>query len=188
MVDFSIHSQGLSNVFNTSNPLNLEWDLISLRTEKSISSESMYTWLYYNQDGNVDDLSQDDNETESNLNWVAYKQYFFTSALMTDIPFNNANIISEKLYQDAETDSIFTNKFQLKTPLELKSGELNYAMNWYYGPTDYKLLKTYEGTQLDEVADMGWGIFGWINKYVFIYIFGFLASFISNYGLSLIHI
>ncbi len=186
MVDFSMRSQGLGNVFNASHQMNLEWDLTSFRNEKSIRSESMYTWYYYKQDGNVDDLSQDDNETENDINWVAYKQHFFTSALLSETPFQNANLISEKLYNDAETDSIVTNKFQLKTPLELKSGELNYTMNWYYGPTDYNLLKTYEGTQLDEVADMGWGIFGWINKYVFIYIFGFLSSFISNFGIVII--
>lgn len=186
MVDFSIRSQGLGNVFNSSHQLNLEWDLVSFRNEKSIRSESMYTWYYYKQDGKVDDLSQDDNETENNIDWVAYKQHFFTSALLSETPFQQANLISEKLYLDDKTDSIVTNRFQLKTPLELKSGELNYAMNWYYGPTDYNLLKTYEGTQLDEVADMGWGIFGWINKYVFVYIFGFLSSFISNFGIVII--
>ena len=186
MVDFSIRSQGLDNVFNASHQMNLEWDLTSYRNEKSIRSESMYTKFYYRIDSKVDDLSPDDNETETEVNWVAFKQHFFTSALMTDIPFKNANLISEKLYNDDETDSIVTNKFTLKTPLELKNGELNYAMNWYYGPTDYNLLKTYEGTQLDEVADMGWGIFGWINKYAFIYIFGFLASIFSNYGVVII--
>ena len=186
MVDFSIRSQGLDNVFNASHQMNLEWDLVSFRNEKSIRSESMYTWYYYKQDGKVDDLSQDDNETENNIDWVAYKQHFFTSALLSETPFQQANLISEKLYLDDKTDSIVTNRFQLKTPLELKSGELNYAMNWYYGPTDYNLLKTYEGTQLDEVADMGWGIFGWINKYVFVYIFGFLSSIFSNFGIVII--
>ena len=186
MVDFSIRSHGLDNVFNASHQLNLEWDLVSFRNEKSIRSESMYTWYYYKQDGKVDDLSQDDNETENNIDWVAYKQHFFTSALLSETPFQQANIISEKLYLDDKTDSIVTNRFQLKTPLELQRGELNYVMNWYYGPTDYNLLKTYEGTQLDEVADMGWGIFGWINKYAFVYIFGFLSSIFSNFGIVII--
>ena len=59
-------------------------------------------------------------------------------------------------------------------------------MNWYYGPTDYSTLKKYEGTKLDEVADMGWGIFGWINKYVFVHLFKFLSSFTLNFGLIII--
>ncbi|MDT0553862.1 membrane protein insertase YidC [Urechidicola vernalis] len=187
MIDFAVRSNGLGNVINSSNDINLEWDLTAFRNEKSMRSESMYSWFYYKEKGNkVDYLSQDDTDVNNELNWVAYKQHFFTSILMTDTPFTKANIVSEKLYEDADIDTVYTHKYSLNTPLELKSGELNYAMNWYYGPVDYQLLKTYEGTQLDEVADMGWGIFGWINKYVFVYIFSFLASFSLNYGLVII--
>ncbi|OIQ36929.1 MAG: membrane protein insertase YidC [Bacteroidetes bacterium MedPE-SWsnd-G1] len=187
MIDFAVRSNGLGNVINSSNDINLEWDLTAFRNEKSMRSESMYSWFYYKEKGNkVDYLSQDDTDVNNELNWVAYKQHFFTSILMTDTPFTKANIVSEKLYEDADIDTVYIHKYSLNTPLELKSGELNYAMNWYYGPVDYQLLKTYEGTQLDEVADMGWGIFGWINKYVFVYIFSFLASFNLNYGLVII--
>jgi len=186
MVDFGIRSQGLNNVFNTSHPINLEWDLTSRRNEKSLRSEGMYTWMYYKNDGDVDYLGQDDDDIIKDVDWVAYKQHFISSILMSDTAFKSVNIISEKLYEDAEIDTIFTNKFQLKAPLELKNGELDYAMNWYYGPTDYATLKTYEGKNLDEVADMGWGIFGWINKYIFIHLFKFLAGITANYGIAII--
>ena len=145
MLDFGIRSQGLGSVFNTSHPVNLEWDLTSIRNEKSLRSESMYTWMYYKNDGDVDYLGQSDVDDVKDVDWIAYKQHFFSSILMSDTAFENANITSEKLYEDAEVDTIYTNKFQLKAPLELKNGELDYAMNWYYGPTDYATLKTYEG-------------------------------------------
>ena len=186
MIDFSIRSQGLGDVFNTSHPVNLQWDLTSYRNEKSIRSESMYTWYYYKTDGDVTYLSQDDDETEKEVSWVGYKQHFFSSILMSDTPFKSANLISEKLYKDVDKDSIFTNKFSINAPLELKSGELNYLMNWYFGPTDYTTLKKYEGTDIEEVADMGWGIFGWINKHIFRHIFNFLSGFSWNFGLIII--
>ncbi len=186
MLDFGIRSQGLGNVFNTSHPVNLEWDLTSYRNEKSMRSESMYTWMYYKNDGDVDYLGQDDDDAVKDVDWIAYKQHFFSSILMSDTAFKSANITSEKLYKDAKVDTIYTNKFQLKAPLELKNGELDYAMNWYYGPTDYATLKTYKGKNLDEVADMGWGIFGWINKYLFVHLFKFLSSITSNFGLAII--
>jgi YidC/Oxa1 family membrane protein insertase len=186
MIDFSIRSQGLGDVFNTSHPVNLQWDLTSYRNEKSIRSESMYTWYYYKTDGDVTYLSQDDDETEKEVSWVGYKQHFFSSILMSDTPFKSANLISEKLYKDVDKDSIFTNKFSINAPLELKSGELNYLMNWYFGPTDYTTLKIYEGTDIEEVADMGWGIFGWINKHIFRHIFNFLSGFSWNFGLIII--
>ncbi len=186
LINFTIRSQGLSNVINSSNKTNLEWALKSYRNEKSIKSESMYTAFYYNRDGKVDNLSPDDEEIESDIQWVGYKQHFFTSFLVSETPFKNASMVSEKLYQDEERDTVFTAKFALNTPLELKGGELNYNMNWYLGPTDYKILKSYDGLKLDEAADMGWGIFGWINKYVFVYIFAFLSGLTSNYGLVII--
>ena len=186
MIDFSIRSQGLGDVFNTSHPVNLHWDLTSYRNEKSIRSESMYTWYYYKTDGDTTYLSQDDDETEKEVSWVGYKQHFFSSILMSDTPFKSANLISEKLYIDVDKDSIFTNKFSINAPLELKSGELNYVMNWYFGPTDYTTLKSYEGTDIEEIADMGWGIFGWINKHIFRHIFNFLSGFSWNFGLIII--
>ena len=49
-------------------------------------------------------------------------------------------------------------------------------MKWFYGPSDYNLLKTYEGTGLDETADLGWGIFGFLNRTVFYPVFNFLKG------------
>ncbi|GAB1309577.1 membrane protein insertase YidC [Urechidicola sp. KH5] len=186
MLDFAIRSQGLSNVINSSNQINLDWQLTGYRNEKSMRSESMYSWFYYNQDGDVDYLSQDDNETEDGIEWVSFKQHFFTSALISETPLQSANIVSKKLYKDADIDTVFTHAYGLKAPLELKSGELNYAMNMYYGPADYNSLKQYKSIKFDESADMGWGIFGWINRHAFVHIFAFLSSLTNNYGLIII--
>ena len=66
----------------------------------------------------------------------------------------------------------------------LKMERLDYKMNWYYGPTDYKILKSYD-RNLEEIVPLGWGIFGWINKFIFIPLFGFLSLFIA-YGIAII--
>ena len=186
MVDFALRSQGLSTIFNTSHPVNLEWDLTAYRNEKSIKSENMYSWMYYKNDGDVDKLGRKADKKVSDINWVAYKQHFFSSILVSEKPFNNAELISENLYNDAEKDSVFLKKYTLKTPLELNNGELNQSMSWYYGPNDYNILKSYDRQDLDEVVDLGWGIFGWINKYIFRHIFKFLTALTSNYGLAII--
>src|SRR5699024_5278436 len=69
-------------------------------------------------------------------------------------------------------------------PLKLKGGELSENLNMYYGPSDYKTLTSYD-RNLDEVIPLGWGIFGWINKYAFIPIFNFLLSFLPA-GIAII--
>ena len=187
MVDFSVRSQGLSSVINASNPIQLDWSLSGFRHEKSLKTENtMYSWYYYKSDGEVDYMRPGNTEIVNALDWVAYKQHFFTSNLLTDTPFNNATVTSTDLVKDEKLDTVFTKKYELKTPLALTGGELNYNMKWFYGPSDYNLLKTYETTGLDETADLGWGIFGFLNRTVFYPVFNMLKGFLNNYGLIII--
>ncbi|WP_010229714.1 membrane protein insertase YidC [Gillisia marina] len=188
MLDFSIRSQGLRDVINSSNAVNLNWQLKGYRHSKSISYENRYTelaWEY--EDGNDDYLGQGElkDDEADDVTWVAYKQHFFTSILLTDTPFARGKFISKNLVEDEEIDTVYTKEFASTLPLELKGGELNYNMNWYYGPMDYKILNDYD-RNLDEVVPLGWGIFGWINKYVFIPFFAFLSGFLPSYGIAII--
>ncbi|MDY7395066.1 membrane protein insertase YidC [Aureibaculum sp. 2210JD6-5] len=186
MLDFAIKSQGMDRAINTSQSLQLDWDLKAYRQEKSAYAENMYSWYYYKADDDVSYLSSDDEDELVDVNWVAFKQHFFTSILKTDTPLSSAKVISKDLIEDDEKDTIFTKKFSISAPLNMKNGELDYAMNWYYGPTDFNVFKQYKGTDIKEVADLGWGIFGWINRIIFIPVFTFLSSFIGNYGLIII--
>jgi YidC/Oxa1 family membrane protein insertase len=187
MVNFSVRSQGLSNVINSSNPISLDWSLKAYRNEKSMKTENtMYTNLYYKAENEVDYISAGKSEILNDLDWVAYKQHFFATALLSDTSFKNATITSTDLVLNEEIDTVFTKKFELKTPLELSNGELNYNMKWFYGPNDYNLLTEYEGTNLADSADLGWGIFGFLNRAVFYPVFNFLKGFLSNFGLIII--
>ena len=77
-----------------------------------------------------------------------------------------------------------SNNIIVSIPLELKGGELNESLSMYYGPTDSRILKKYD-KNLEESIPFGWGIFGWINKSLFIPLFGFLSGFLP-YGIAII--
>ncbi|MGY5847569.1 membrane protein insertase YidC [Salegentibacter sp. HM20] len=188
MLDFSIRSQGLANVLNATREPVVDWKLKGYRHAKSISYENRYTDLIYEYGGGKDDnLGQSDfsDDEEENITYIAYKQHFFTSILLTDTPFKRGKFTSENLVQDEDIDTVYTKRFTSSFPLELKGGELNYNMNWYYGPSDYKILNDYD-RNLDEIMPLGWGIFGWINKYVFIPFFSFLSGVLPSYGIAII--
>ena len=90
MLDFAIRSQGMDRAINTSETLNLDWRLRSFRTEKSIKYENQYTDLRYLQDGEfeyMNAMSDEDDEVAKDVEWIAFKQQFFTSVLLTDEPF-----------------------------------------------------------------------------------------------------
>jgi len=187
MMDFSIQSQGLNNVINSSQEVNLDWKLKGHRHDKSISYENRYTRLtYQHDDGKIDKLSPagDDEEIEKNVTWLSFRQHFFSSILVSDKPFKTASLSTENLMNDEEIDTLFTKTFGTKIPLELNAGEFNEDLNLYFGPTDQKSLKSY-GKNLEDAIPLGWGIFGWINRYLFIPLFSFLSSFLP-YGIAII--
>ncbi len=188
MLGFTVRSQGLATIINSSQQINLDWNLKAFRNEKSIRYENQQTELYYEkEDEKVDYLSVggEDDEVEQDVDWVAFKQHFFSSILITDKPFSKAELLSKTLVKDEAVDTTFTKAFFLKAPLALEGGELDYKMRWYIGPTDYQILKTYD-KNIKGVVNLGWGIFGFINRVAFIPLFNFLKGFIGNYGIIII--
>ncbi|AVR45881.1 membrane protein insertase YidC [Christiangramia fulva] len=185
MLDFGIRSQGLSDVLNTSEKPILDWQLKGYRHAKSITYENRYTDLVYEFNGDDDDKVRSGEEEDKDVSYIAYRQHFFTSILLTDNPFEKARFKVENLVKDEEVDTLFTKSFASEVPLAFNNGELNYDMNWFYGPADYKLLNDYN-RNLDEIVPLGWGIFGWINQYLFIPFFAFLSGFLPSYGLAII--
>jgi len=181
MLDFDIRSQGLNSVLNTSKSVDFQWDMKTYRNEKSISYENRYAEIVFEyEDGKDDYVSQgrDQEEAPEKVTYIAYKQHFFTSILLTKTPLEKAVLKSNDLVQDEDKDTIFTKEFKTISALAFNNGELDYKMNWYYGPADYTLLNNYE-RNLDEIIPLGWGIFGWINKFIFVPLFGFLSTFMG---------
>ena len=188
MMNFTIRSQGLNNVINTSQDVNLDWKLKTKRHDQSISYENRYTRLTYQHDNKnkIDKLAQagEDEETETDVNWLSYRQHFFSTILVADKPIKSARLISKDLVQNEDIDTVYTKQFQSKFALQTQAGEINESLKLYFGPTDSKILKQYN-EDLEESIPFGWGIFGWINKALFIPLFSFLSSFMP-YGIAII--
>ena len=188
MVDFTLRSQGLNNVINTSAPVNLDWNLKGIRHNKSIQYENRYTRLTYQYDGSrTDKLSQggDDEETEEDVKWISYRQHFFSSILIADTPFKTAKLSSQDLVDGEDKEAKWTKAYASAIPLEVKGGELNHNLNWYFGPTDLKVFREYKGLGLANSIPFGWGIFGFINKNIFTPMYGWLSSFLP-FGIAII--
>ena len=188
MLDFSIRTQGLSKIVDASKTPALNWEMKTYRNEKSIAYENRYVRLYYEhekgKDNNLSESSKDDTKELKDVSYIAYKQHFFTSILLTNKNFETATLNTKNLVADEKVDTVFTKQFASTIPLAYSNGELNYDMNWYFGPSDYKILKSYD-RNLDNIVPLGWGIFGWINRFLFIPVFGLLTSFLP-YGIGII--
>ena len=187
MIGFDLKSQGLNGILNTSKPVDLLWEMKTFRNEKSISYENRYTDIRYEHDGDkTNNVSQgkDSQDTPEKLSYIAFKQHFFSSILLTQTPFVTSKLQSNNLVNDAEIDTVYTKHFKATMPLAFTNGEIDYKMNWYLGPTDYKVLHSYN-KNLDAIIPFGWGIIGWINRYLFVPVFGYMSNFLM-YGLAII--
>ncbi|WP_394970755.1 membrane protein insertase YidC [uncultured Croceitalea sp.] len=189
LIDFTIRSQGLNGILNSSKPLDLEWKLKGIRHNKSVQYENRYTRLTYNHDeGKISKLSESsdfDEETEVDVKWLSYRQHFFSTILATDTNFKTADLTSTNLVEEESKETLFTKEYSTKTSLTLQGGELSQNMHWYYGPTDENVLSKYEDLGLVDSIPFGWGIFGWINRHVFTPFYGFLSGFLP-YGIAII--
>lgn len=188
MVDFTLRSQGLNGVIKGDKPINLEWALKGIRHNKSVEYENRYTEIMRNfEDGKVGYLSArgDDEESDEDVKWISFKQHFFTSILATKKNFKTAELSSKDLVEEESKTVAFTKEFETSIPLALEGGELSESLNWYYGPTDVKVLNKYGEYGLDDTIYFGWGIFGWINRYVFTPFYSFLSSMLPA-GIAII--
>ena len=187
MLGFSLKSQGLEGVIDMSQPMYLDWKLKGFRHAKSITYENRYSRLTYeheDEDFSKLDPTGEDSELETNVDWMNFRQHFFSSMLLTDTPFKEVAFSSTDLVIDEEVDTVFTKKYGAKILIEPKGGALAENMNMYYGPTDYQIFNDYD-RNLDEAMPLGWGIFGMINKYIIIPLFGLLIGFLPA-GIAII--
>jgi YidC/Oxa1 family membrane protein insertase len=170
------------------NYMNLEWQMKTPQTEKSKSNQDMYTGIQYqySADKEVDYLSftsTDEDEINARLNWVAFKQQFFSAILIAKEGFDKPTTLTS-ITTNEDSKFIKDLAVNFKIPYQHKTNEqLNFQ--FYFGPNHYKTLKSYNAG-FEELVPLGWGIFGWVNKYAIIPIFDFLSKFRFNYGIIIL--
>ena len=186
LLDYSITSSNLKNFVNASNLNRLEWSLKSFRNSKSVEYENRYSELTYGYENDkVNELSitGTDEEEVDEIHWISYKQHFFNSILIPDKQISNVFLKSENLVQSENKKEKYTKFYSSVIPLE-NNGDFDFKFKWYFGPSQYSTLSNYN-IGIEKSVNYGWGIFGWINKYIFIPLFNFISSFMP-FGISII--
>ncbi len=165
----------------------MNWQTDLFRNSKSIDYESRYTQLTYAyEEDKVDNLSLsgEDEEVENKVRWISYRQHFFSSILIPNKVIKEVSFKSKDLTVNEDLDKRYTKELNSSFTLDRKNGNILSKMNFYFGPTDYQILKSY-GDSLETSVPLGWGIFGWINRFIFLPLFAWLATFLP-YGIAII--
>ena len=186
LLDYSITSSNLQSFVDASELNRLEWSLKSFRNSRSVEYENRYTELTYGyENGKVNELSitGTDEKKVDEIQWISYKQHFFNSILIPDKQISNVFLKSENLVQSEDKKEKYTKFYSSVIPLK-NNGDFDFKFKWYFGPSQYSTLSNYK-IGIEKSVNYGWGIFGWINKYIFIPLFNFISSFMP-FGISII--
>ena len=189
LIDFEINLVGMQKLIPQElNYMNLEWEMYTPKTEKSKDNQDMYTGVQYqySADKEVDYLSfssnEDDEEVKSKLNWVAFKQQFFSAIFIAKDKFEKPTILTSNKTENPNFIKKLSANFELPFTHNLEQ-KLNYQ--FYFGPNHYKTLQSYNAG-FEELIPLGWGIFGWVNQYIIINLFDFLSKYFASYGIIIL--
>jgi YidC/Oxa1 family membrane protein insertase len=191
-VDLDIELYGMSQLTTQrTDIIDLEWMICSPQQEKGRANELIYTTLYYKpyeDDVNFFNArSKKSLQTENlstRLEWVAYKDQFFSSVIMSEDAFVDGVMQSEMMPEGSR----YIKKFESTLGLSYEQGRnQTIPLHFYFGPNKFKLLKSrYGDKQLHDLVTVGRNIIKWINQIVIINLFDFLNKFIGNYGIIIL--
>ena len=189
-VDFRINMVGVEKIIASDwNSFDMKWLIYVPQQEMGRKNEESYTSIYYKLDQEkaeeMSDATRDSAEQSlpNRLKWVAFKQQFFSSVLISGNCFEKG-LIKSKLFKDKDTTFLGVFSTEMSVPFK-KESNISIPMSFYFGPNHYNTLSQY-GDDLVDLVKLGRNIIKWINRFVIIPIFNFLDNYIGNYGLIIL--
>jgi len=185
-VDHEIKAKGLGGG-KVQRDMELTWGYKNLSTEKTMEGQQRISTVCYKyKGGDTDYLTQRGNsefEPTASLEWISFKQRFFSSILVSDRGVDNLRSVLE--IEDLNSER-YASRYEATVNLPFKSTENGaYPMSFFFGPNKYNLLASYERS-FENTMNLGWGIIGWINEYLIIPIFNLLDDTGLIYGIVIL--
>jgi YidC/Oxa1 family membrane protein insertase len=167
----------------------LVWKATGLRNEKGLTWERQHTSIFFKEEGRGRDYlseGRSDEETlEHNLEWMAFKQDFFSALVSVDGGFEKGAVLSNELFEDDTTSTLL---FSVDLPMIAKSSgdEMVHNINFYFGPNDLELLQATGLNEVGKIIDYGWWIFGWVNRNFILPLYDFLNDRFMSAGIIIL--
>lgn len=199
MLGFKVRGNKMNSIMPLgSNYMIFNWDAKIRQQEKGRQFEERYSTLSYKyvaDDMESLDAAKDDSKKIANkIKWVAFKDQFFSSVLIAGNEFSNSTL--ESKLEDKESGYLKSYKAELQVDLETAGTGGNWEdldLRFYFGPNKYKILSDYdkglakeEKLKLRDLVPLGWGIFGWVNRFAIIPMFNLFSRFIDNFGIIIL--
>ncbi len=185
-VDYSIKSHGFENN-EVNSSLEFVWSMKPLLTEKLASSERQVSSIFYkyNDEGRtyLSEYSNDEKNLEAPTQWIAFKTAYFSSVVISKKGIKND---ASKIEVKNINSKVYLKQYNAYLNLAVDRNAKNVEpLKFYFGPNDHAIL-TQQGYEMEEIVNLGWGIFGWVNKWLVIPVFKLLEAMNLNYGIIIL--
>ena len=192
LIDFQVRLQGMQRVLSNQTSLGLDWTSLTYQNERGFSNENMYTTLAYRfpDEDSIEELGMSNDakskEVSTKVNWVDFKQQFFSAVLIAPEGLNGARMA----FKTMPEGSGYMKSYSLQSTVAYDPSVEGYDFAFYFGPNRYSILRkvTLDGEPLylERVIPLGWGIFGWINRWFVIPVFDLLRNHIASFGVIIL--
>ena len=190
LVDFDVRLVNMAPQMANQTQIQIDWANTTFQNEKGFQNENMYTTLSYRfpDETSIEELGMSEGAKSKNIstqvNWVAFKQQFFSSVFIAPDNVSYANLAFDTAAPESSLLKTFT--AQMGVPYTPQTEGYDFA--FYFGPNKYSILKKIgepggADIYLERLVPLGWGIFGWVNRWCVIPVFDFLRNYIGSFGI-----
>ena len=196
MLDLNIKAQGMNSFFSTkSKTLSMQWDMHARQQEKGFDFENRYASVTYKEkNGGTDYLSEtsaEDESIEETLDWVAFKNQFFSCVVIANNDWTGAHLKSTPT-NDKKSGYLKTYEAEMDTEFD-PTGAKPTSLQFFFGPNDFHLLQAHndmvasdKSLELEELVYLGWPLFRWINRWLILNLFDWLLGWGLHMGMVLL--
>ena len=193
LVNFDVRLVNMAREMANQTQIQIDWANTTYQNEKGFQNENMYTTLAYRFPGesSIEELGMSDGAKSKNIttqvSWVAFKQQFFSSVFIAPENVSYANLSFDTAAPESSLLKTFT--AQMGVPYTAQTEGYDFA--FYFGPNKYSILKKVDDPKgaeihLERLVPLGWGIFGWVNRWCVIPVFDFLRNYIASFGIIIL--
>ncbi len=193
LVDFDVRLVNMAPEMANQTQIQIDWANTTFQNEKGFQNENMYTTLSYRfpDETSIEELGMSEGAKSKNIstqvNWVAFKQQFFSSVVIAPDNVSYANLAFDTAAPESSLLKTFT--AQMGVPYTPQTEGYDFA--FYFGPNKYSILKKIgepggADIYLERLVPLGWGIFGWVNRWCVIPVFDFLRNYIGSFGIIIL--
>ncbi len=190
ILNYQVKMVGMQSIISqNTDQLTFNWNVLTPSQEEHIEKEkqnSTVYWKFTGEDADYINPSKDDEKSisESPISWVAFKQQFFTTAVICDKGFLKDGSMVKTASDKNSLSYVKRMKTELGVPYNHGAQE-TFEMRYFFGPNQYNVLKNYD-LGLEKMISIGWPVFNLINRLLVIPVFNAFSNTTVNYGIIIL--